>query len=665
VLADGTPAPLLRRRAGAPAPKNFYVLLTSNSELSPDFAGLIEYATTFKNAAEANGAKVKAIIGSAVASEGLDLKCVREIHLLDGWYHLNRIEQITGRGVRFCSHVALPLEQRNCLVYMHAVAIEEYETADLYAYRLAVRKAIPIGQVTRLMKINAWDCLLNREAIMLSDMGTRRVVDAQGRVIEAYELEDRPYTSFCDYMDMCEYTCADADRAPPAGANLSTYEEDDFRRTFALIADRLARYFATEVAESLGSIKAKFFNGMPWSVAAQGLRNMLGHIRIKREDGIYGTLIYQNGYIVFQPDRVTDVEIPLALRYGRAYGRLPRTMTPTLGTVMKTEAPVLAVTAPVAVAAPVAPIVADAPLKALTDWMTVVESILSTPVGKIAPPAGLTADVFNGWRWVLQHFGSLPETRAIAAAWFMDNLWSGEERGAALAYWTSNTDPAIPTKIYADLLRPVELFTASDGKLRGYLLFDATALDVKAYCMTARDTMPQACSSEMMRFVEPIIGAAPDRIESSGEVFGFLVLDRGRVVYKTLHKPSAKGNLNGAQCATNSALTMHMPRVITTIEEIDKYAPADPIRSLLLDIAKETLPSDKEKAERQGDVTKRFSGKAATRDLIHLGDLTLKQLCPYTEYLLRYMELKKFGGKRWFFSLVDSARSGPKKIKMS
>jgi hypothetical protein len=110
---------------------------------------------------------------------------------------------------------------------------------------------------------------------------------------------------------------------------------------------------------------------------------------------------------------------------------------------------------------------------------------------------------------------------------------------------------------------------------------------------------------------------------------------------------------------------MHMPRILTTMEEIAKYAPTDPIRPLLLDVAKETLPSDKEKAARQGDVTKRFGGKEAPLDLLHLGDLTLKQLCPYTEFLLRYMELKKFGGKRWFFSLVDSARSGPKKIKMS
>ena len=45
---------------------------------------------------------IKIVIGSVVEkSEGLDLKNIREIHILDPWYHLYRIEQIIGRGIRF------------------------------------------------------------------------------------------------------------------------------------------------------------------------------------------------------------------------------------------------------------------------------------------------------------------------------------------------------------------------------------------------------------------------------------------------------------------------------------------------------------------------------------------------------------------------------------
>ena len=43
-------------------------------------------------------------------------------------------------------------------------------------------------------------------------------------------------------------------------------------------------------------------------------------------------------------------------------------------------------------------------------------------------------------------------------------------------------------------------------------------------------------------------------------------------------------------------------------------------------------------------------------------DLSLDQACPYMEFLFRYADMKKIDGKRWFLSVVDSARSG---IKMT
>ena len=53
------------------------------------------------------GNKIKIIIGSESAAEGLDFKNIRQIHILDPWFHLNKIEQIIGRGIRNCSHINL------------------------------------------------------------------------------------------------------------------------------------------------------------------------------------------------------------------------------------------------------------------------------------------------------------------------------------------------------------------------------------------------------------------------------------------------------------------------------------------------------------------------------------------------------------------------------
>jgi hypothetical protein len=122
-----------------------YVLLTGSIEISPNNAGAIDAARSSKNM---NGEEVKVVIGSQIAGEGLDLRYIREIFVFDSWYHLNKLEQVIGRGIRNCSHAALPEEKRNCtvtlLVNTYASA-PEMETIDMYSYRTALAKAIIVG----------------------------------------------------------------------------------------------------------------------------------------------------------------------------------------------------------------------------------------------------------------------------------------------------------------------------------------------------------------------------------------------------------------------------------------------------------------------------------------------------------------------------------------
>ena len=58
--------------------------------------------------------KLKVVLISKAGSEGLDFKCIRQIHILEPWYNTNRIEQIIGRGVRNLSHCLLPFEETKC-----------------------------------------------------------------------------------------------------------------------------------------------------------------------------------------------------------------------------------------------------------------------------------------------------------------------------------------------------------------------------------------------------------------------------------------------------------------------------------------------------------------------------------------------------------------------
>jgi hypothetical protein len=104
---------------------------------------------------------IRVILASPLVSEGIDLKRIRQIHILDPWYNMSRMEQVIGRGLRTCSHAGLPVEEQNCTVYLHICRFEDSsrETFDEYIYREFVeRKAKGIAKVKRVLMESAVDC---------------------------------------------------------------------------------------------------------------------------------------------------------------------------------------------------------------------------------------------------------------------------------------------------------------------------------------------------------------------------------------------------------------------------------------------------------------------------------------------------------------------------
>ena len=109
-----------------------------------------------------NGAKIKVILITPVASEGLSFYNTREIHLVEPWYHFNRADQIIGRGIRNCRHSRLSIENRNVSVFMHASVNDDQkrESIDINAFRISTRKYIESKAIDKLIMDNAVDCYL-------------------------------------------------------------------------------------------------------------------------------------------------------------------------------------------------------------------------------------------------------------------------------------------------------------------------------------------------------------------------------------------------------------------------------------------------------------------------------------------------------------------------
>jgi hypothetical protein len=112
------------------------------------------------------GQDIKIIIGSKSIAEGIDLSFVRQIHILEFWWNMSRIEQAVGRGIRTCSHNRLPFEEQNCTVYLHVCRLKDStrELLDEYIYRVYIeRTATRIAKVKQILMESAMDCPLQQE----------------------------------------------------------------------------------------------------------------------------------------------------------------------------------------------------------------------------------------------------------------------------------------------------------------------------------------------------------------------------------------------------------------------------------------------------------------------------------------------------------------------
>ena len=217
--------------------KNFmparYSMITGDTRLSPDNDFEVKGLTTEDNK---DGNKIKVVLISKAGSEGIDLKFIRQVHILEPWYNMNRLEQIIGRAVRNFSHKDLPFEKRNVEIFMYGTILEnenKEEAADLYVYRVAEFKAIQIGNVTRVLKETAVDCIINHDqtnftqeimSASLKEPVTQEL--SNGTVLNNFKIGDAPFSPACDYMATCNYSCRPNKDINDQNLNEDTYNEN-------------------------------------------------------------------------------------------------------------------------------------------------------------------------------------------------------------------------------------------------------------------------------------------------------------------------------------------------------------------------------------------------------------------------------------------------------
>jgi len=208
-------------------PKGKYILISSNAS----DAEISEMLDAVKNRTNVDGKNIKVVVTSPLAAEGIDFRFIRQVHILDPWWNMSRIEQVVGRALRTCSHQALPPKEQNCTVYLHVVRPEaEREAFDEYTYRTKVEtKGIRIAKVRKIMAESAMDCPI--QLALPADWRELEVpqIRDEGHEEVAYKLKGMMAPAFDESPDVeqCKVTPSepDPDHVRPLSSYMDSRDE--------------------------------------------------------------------------------------------------------------------------------------------------------------------------------------------------------------------------------------------------------------------------------------------------------------------------------------------------------------------------------------------------------------------------------------------------------
>lgn len=241
----------------------------------------------FNSKENANGSIIKIIIGSPVVNEGLTFKSIRNIHIIEPYWNLSRVEQIIGRGVRFNSHSYLTQTNRTTNIFLYvSIDANNIDTSiDYLKYVLAEQKDHSIKNIENILKSIAVDCYLNKK---------RNVLDATLN-----------YTRECGYQ-LCNYKCVGIGSKPVTVLDISTFSlplhSPDL---YKFIAKKITDLFKHGWYYNLDNI-VKYVNRLSTNINIYNIYYVINdyvdnEIVIKNMNNIDSIISYISGYYIITP----------------------------------------------------------------------------------------------------------------------------------------------------------------------------------------------------------------------------------------------------------------------------------------------------------------------------------------------------------------------------
>ena len=308
-----------------------YMMITGDSEgYSKHFEDEMKAVTSEENK---DGSIIKVVLGSRVASEGLDFKNIRSIHILEPWHNLNRLEQVVGRGVRNCSHISLSPQDRNTTIYYHTIIDRQddsYDSIDLRLYQRSEIKAIQIGAIEKILQNNAIDQYLfqNLNHLTIQDVDPIRVKPAfRSSKPYIYSPHDRPYSRTSLYQPQCGTVKRDIPMIRFNDWNYDTYDPRSIQGLLEVYQKRILFLVASEFVIQINTLEqrlSQYHEIYPEILEEAIFQVVRDSPMFLNRYGDSGTIIVNGSYLLFQPAFSNDPLISLYYRLNRGSYASPK-----------------------------------------------------------------------------------------------------------------------------------------------------------------------------------------------------------------------------------------------------------------------------------------------------------------------------------------------------
>ena len=582
-----------------------YAMITGDIVLSPNNVNELKVCTDENNI---NGEKIKVVIISKAGSEGLDFKNIRQIHILEPWYNLNRIEQIIGRGVRRCSHRNLPYEERNTEIYLYGTNLnEDVEAADLYVYRLAERKAIRISTVSRILKETAIDCMLNKGQTNLSTSIMNQNVNLKlscGQEI-TYDVGDHPYTAVCDYMKECAYGCKPC--SADININMDSYNEKFILMNLEKIIQRIRNlmkesyiYKKEDLIMRINHIK-KYPLMQIYAALNQLIKDRNEYITDMLDR--IGFLVNIADYYMFQPveienKNITRFERVHPLNYNR----------PKIKIILPDEITKLN--------------------KDKIDINKIIQEIKSK--FNAAANGDTSYKLYNDFFIIIQRLEEFI-SRDLLLKYILEHIIDSElySKKELINYIFNNKLSEFELKIKEYLKK----FILDNGKDKGIMFLDDTGFQLEIF---DKKELRRAKPTEIQR-LENNIRQKGIKLDQMSDIIGFMGVVEGQgnqekyVIFKI--KDLLEKRSSGARC-----------------DQISR-------KIRIMDFLNKIIKNNTKVIEGDKYINNNINQKKGKKKI------SSKQLCLELELVLRYYDDIKEGGKRWFLNILESFHSEIEKNK--